>query len=118
VDGQALQFTVRVSCVAAWVAAVAAGVYQAVSIAGPAVRAAHRDRLVGDRGAGGAEPRLPLAGGVGGAVGVEQEVPAQGTSPLLGAQGALGGWGQRRVFVVVPLPPVGPVPGQGGVVGG
>jgi hypothetical protein len=52
---------------------VAVSVHEAgVVIAGLAVRGLYGDRLAGDRGAGGAEPGLPLTGGVWWLVGVQE----------------------------------------------
>jgi len=83
--GQALQIRVRAGCGGAWLASVTVGVYEAVSIVGVTVRAGYRDLGVDGRGAGVAEPRLPLVGGVGRLVVVEQVVLAERAPAALGA---------------------------------
>ncbi len=97
---------------AVWVAAGAVGVYEAVFRPAGAVVG---DGLAGHRLADGREPGLPLAGGVRCAVGEQQQFSACRAQPSLAPQGGLPGGGQLRGFL---LPsPVGPVPGQGRVVG-
>src|SRR5208337_3759915 len=67
-------------------------------------------RLAGDL----QPPLLPLLGELGWLVGGEQVIPAQRTAPVLPGEQAKGISVQRRLD---PLPPFGPVCGQGGVIG-
>jgi hypothetical protein len=60
-------------------------------------------------------PGLPLDAGVRWVVYVQQRFPAQRAEPVLGTQSTLPGLGQLRRFVFAS--PIGPVAGQGRVVG-
>jgi len=73
------------------------------------------DHLVGERFADRGEPGLPLVEGVGRPVGEQQQRSAERAESALVAQGAYPGWGQ--LWGTSLAPSVGPVLGQGGVVG-
>ena len=110
--GQASRLLVGILRLAVWVTAGAVGVYEAAC--GPAA-AAFGDGLVGQRLADAPVPGLPLGEGVWWAVHVEQRFPTQRAESLLDAQVALPGLGD--LWGCAFASPVGPVLGQGRVVG-
>ena len=79
------------------------------------VAAALGDSFVCYRFAYSAIPGLPLGWGFWWSVGVEQQFPAEWAESLLDAQVAFPGLGQLRGFAFAS--PVGPVVGQGRVIG-
>jgi|CZKW01.1.fsa_nt_gi hypothetical protein len=104
---------IRICWSAVWVAAVAAGVYQAGG--GPAT-GARGAGLEGQCLAQGCVPEFRLDGGVREAGGVEQLFPAQGAGPFLGAKHRVPGPGQLRGGLLASA--VSPVLGEGRVIGG
>ena len=110
-DGQASVFLVRAVRSVVWVTAGAVGVYEAVFRPAAGVLG---DGLAGHRLADGRVPGLPLAEGVGWAVGVEQWFPAQRALSVLVTQGALPRRCQLWGFAFAS--PGGPVLSEGRVV--
>src|SRR6266545_2598858 len=74
------------------------------------------DRLFGDRLAGGPQPLLPFVGALWLVVGVQEEPAADRTAAALLAEQPQDGQIDRRGYCLAS--PLGPVGGQGGVVGG
>ena len=102
--GQASVLLVRAVRCVVWVTAGAVGVYEAVCRPAAVVLG---DGLAGHRLSDGRVPGLPLVGGVGQAVGVEQRFPAQRASSVLVTQGVLPRRCQLWGFCLAS--PVGPV---------
>ncbi len=112
---QALTSAVGVFRAPGWLPGGAVGVYEAGSITGAGGWFAG-DHLFGERFADHAEPLLPLLGGVRFAVGMQEVVPTDRTTSVLHAEQVHGAVAQGRGLF--PAAPVGPIPGQGGVVRG